>query len=114
MTNLRVHFAHRHTQDKISILEEDNQPYPWCPQCDMFMSHKSLNGQHMKTAFFRRGSDRKWRRLAEEDARVRAETEFTADGTPLALVISFKYLRQIFTAADNDWPAVASNLQKAR
>ena len=38
-TNLRVQFAHRHEWDTIVILEEGNQPYPRCPQCD-----KSDNG----------------------------------------------------------------------
>ena len=80
----------------------------------MFVLHKALNGQHTMTAFFQRVAERKWRRLAEEEARVGAETDFTADGTPLTQVTSFKYLRRIFTAADADWPAVARNLQKAR
>ena len=71
-TNLRVNFAHRHNQDTIVILEEDNRPYPWCPQCDMFVSHKALNGQHRTTSFFQRVAERKWRRLEEEEERVGA------------------------------------------
>ena len=31
-TNLRVHFDHRHSHNSIVILEEGNQPHPWCPQ----------------------------------------------------------------------------------
>ena len=49
--NLRVNFLHRHTRDTIVIMEEWNQPYPRCPQCDMFVSHKALNGRHMNKAF---------------------------------------------------------------
>ena len=63
--NLRVHFAHRHAQDTIVILEEGNRPYPRCPQFDMFVSHKDLNGLYLTTALCRRGAERKRRRLTE-------------------------------------------------
>ena len=49
-TNLRVRFAHHHTRYTIVILEERNQPYPRCPQCDMLVSNKALNGRHLTTA----------------------------------------------------------------
>ena len=91
-------------RDTIVILEEGNLPYPRCPQYDMFVSHKDLNGWHMKTAFFRQVSERKRCRLAEEEARPGAETEITAYRTPLAPVTSFKYLGRVLLAADNDWP----------
>ena len=92
------------------IREEGNLPYPSCPQCGMFVSHKSLNGRHTKTVFCRRGEERKRRRLVEEEARAGYETVITAYGIPLALVTSFKYLEQILMAADDDWPAVVRNL----
>ena len=95
-------------------MEDDNQPYPRCPQCDMFVSHKALNGRHMTTAFFQWGAGRKWLRLAEEEARAGAETAFTTYGIPLAPITSFKYLGQIIMAADDDWPAVVRNLRKSR
>ena len=71
------------------ILEEGNQPYPRCPQCDMFVLNKSLNSRHMTTVFCQRGAERKRQRLAEEEARAGAETEFIADGIPLAQVTYF-------------------------
>ena len=46
-TNLQVHFAHCHVQDTILILYEGNRPYPLCPKCNMFVSHKALNGRHI-------------------------------------------------------------------
>ena len=58
-TNLRVHFVHRYARDTIVILEESNRPYPKCPQCDIFVSQKDLNGRHLMTAFCRRGSEGK-------------------------------------------------------
>ena len=48
-TNFRVHFAHHHTWDTIVILEEGKQPYPRCPRCDMLVSNKALNDQHLTT-----------------------------------------------------------------
>ena len=113
-TNLWVHFAHRHTRDTIVIMEDDNQPYPRCPQCDMFVSHKDLNVLNITTYLFRRGLDIKWRRLAEEEARAGDETVITSYGIPLLPVTSFKYLGQILTAEDDDCPAVIRNLRKAR
>ena len=39
---------------------------------------------------------------------------FEVYGEQLKTVPSFKYLGRILTAGDNDWPAVAGNLGKAR
>ena len=41
-------------KNKIVILEEGNRSYPRWPKCDMFVSHKALNGWHLATAVFRR------------------------------------------------------------
>ena len=43
-----------------------------------------------------------------------SDTVFIEDLTPLTQVTSFKYIRLILTAADNEWTAVVSNLRKAR
>ena len=51
-TNLRVHSVHRHVRDTIVILEEGNQPYPWCPKCDMFVLHKALNSWVLVKVFY--------------------------------------------------------------
>ena len=56
-------------QDKIVILEEGNRLYPRCPQCDMFVPQKALNGQNIATAFYIQLMYMNWRRLAEEEAR---------------------------------------------
>ena len=42
-------------QDTIVILEEGNQPYPQCPKCDMFVSHKSINGRNLVTDLLPKG-----------------------------------------------------------
>ena len=92
-TNLRVHFAHRHVGETIVILEEGNCPYPRCPQCDMFVPQKALNGRHLTTAFYRRNIERKWNRLVEEEAREGMQCPLTAYIVPLSQVTSFKCLR---------------------
>ena len=76
------------------VLEEGNRPYPRCPQGDMFVTHKALNGQHMMTTFCQRRSERKRRRLEEEEARAESDMAFTANGIPLSYVTSFKYIGQ--------------------
>ena len=40
--------------------------------------------------------------------------DFEVYGKQLKTVPSFKYLGRILTAGDDDWPAVAGNLGKAR
>ena len=37
-----------------------------------------------------------------------------AYGNPIETVTNFKYLGQVMTAGDDDWPAVSGNLLKAR
>ena len=76
----------------------------------MFVSHKSLNGLHMTTAFYLRGEERKRRCLEEEEARVGTETAITAYGIPLAPFSLFKYIGQILTEADDYCAALVSNM----
>ena len=54
-------------KDTVVILEEGNQTYPRCSKCDMFVPHKALNGQHLMKALCRRGEERKWCHLYEEE-----------------------------------------------
>ena len=72
------------------ILEEGNRPYPLCHKCDMFVSYKTLNVQHLETEFCRWGEERKWCRLAEKEVRSGTATAITAYGIPLVPVASFK------------------------
>ena len=62
----------------------------------------------------RSGAERKRRRLAETEIRESTEMAFEAYGKQLKTVSIFKYLGRIITAGDDDWPAVAGNLGKAR
>ena len=100
-------------QDTIVILEEGNQLYPRRPHCDMFVSHKALNGCHLTNDLFRQGSERKRHRLLEEEAQAVAEMYLTAYGIPLAPVTSFRYLWRVLSA-DDYWTEVIRNLWKAR
>ena len=95
------------------ILEEGDLPHPRCPQCDVFVSHNSLNDRNLTTAFFRRGMERKQHRLAEEEAWAGAEAEVTANDIPLYPVTSFRYLGRVLLAANDNWPLVVSNLWKS-
>ena len=52
--------------------------------------------------------------MAEEETRESAEKAFQAYGRPLKTVTSFKYLGRVLTAADDGYPEVVGNLQKAR
>ena len=96
------------------ILEEGIRPYSRCPQCDMLMPYKALNGWHLTTELCRWVMERKWCGLAEEEAQEGTEREITAYRVPLFQVTSFKYPWRILTAEENDWPEVVHNLWCAR
>ena len=53
-------------------------------------------------------------RLAEAEMRKTSERAFHAYGTRIEVVTEFGYLGKVLTATDDDWPAVAGNIQKAR
>ena len=53
-------------------------------------------------------------RLAEAEVRDSADMAFEVYGEQLQTVPRFKYLGRILTEGDDDWPAVAENLEKAR
>ena len=46
--------------------------------------------------------------------RESTERAFEAYGEPIETVNKFKYLGQVMTAGDDNWPAVVENLVKAR
>ena len=46
--------------------------------------------------------------------RESTERAFEAYGKPLENVVAFKYLGRSMMAGDDNWPAVAGNLPKAR
>ena len=62
----------------------------------------------------RSGAERKRRQLEEAEVREITEMAFEVYGEQLQTVPSFKYLGIILTEGDDDWPAVAGNLGKAR
>ena len=54
---------------RLELLEEVNRTHPWCPKCDMFVSHKALNVRNLTTNFCRQGEEQKRCQLAEEETR---------------------------------------------
>ena len=75
---MRVHFVHRHVHDTVVILEEGNLPLPRCPQCDLQVSRKALNGRHLETNQCKKGAERKQRRLAAAEVKTTSEKAFHA------------------------------------
>ena len=80
----------------------------------MLVPWRSLNGRHKDTAMCQSGAERKRRWLTEVEIRESTERAFEAYGEQLELVPRFTYLGRVMTAGDDNWPAVAGNLQKAR
>ena len=111
---MKMHLCNWHVREILIILEEGNLPHPRCSRCDMLVPWRALNGKHHDTAMCRSGAEQKRRRMAEIELGESTEMAFEAYGKQLKAVSSFKYLGQIMTAGDDDWPAVAGNLVKAR
>ena len=99
---MRVHLWRRHVRDVVIILEEGNLPHPRCPQCDMLVPWRSLNGRHKSIAMCRSGAEKKRRQLAEAEVRDSADMGFEVYGEQLQTVTSFKYLGRILTEGDDD------------
>ena len=62
----------------------------------------------------KKGAVKKRRQMVEAELRYSTERAFEAYRKPLEAVSSFKYLGRVMMAGDDDWPAVAGNLAKAR
>ena len=62
----------------------------------------------------KRGAERKRRRLAEAEIRESAEIAFEVYGQQIQSVPRFTYMGRVMTAGDDNWPAVAGSLAKAR
>ena len=101
-------------RDTIIILEEGNLPHPRCENCDMFVPWRALNGCHKSTMMCKKGEKRKRRRLEEAEIRESTEMAFEVYGQQIQSVPWFTYLGRVMTTGDDDWPAVAGNLAKAR
>jgi len=112
--NMRKHFMHRHPNDTPIILEEGNRPLPKCELCGMHVPYIALNSGHQRTATCKYGQGLRRQRDAELEVRRAKEVIFTACGSPLESVSSFRYLGRPLTSTDDDWPALHWNLGKAR
>ena len=111
---MRVHFVHRHVHDTVVILEEGNLPLPRCPRCNLQVSRKALNGRHLDTNQCKTGAERKQQRLAAAEVEATSEKAFHAYGKKMRAVTEFWYLGRVMRNTDDDCPAVAGNLRKAR
>ena len=109
-----VHFVHRHVQDTVVMLDEGNLPHPWCPRCYLQVPRKALIGSRLGTAQCKKGAEQKQRWLADTDTRENLEQAFHAYRKTMQLVSEFRYFRRLLRATDDDWPAVAVNIRKAR
>ena len=73
-----------------------------------------MPGRHLGALQCKKGAEQKRRRLAKTETPENAERVFHAYGKPMEAVSEFRYLRQLLTATDDEWPAVAGNIRKAR
>ena len=75
---------------------------------------RALTGRHLSTAQCAQGTERKHRRLVEEELRESLKRAFQAYREPLDTVKLFKYLGRLLTVGDDNWLSVTGNRRKAR
>ena len=80
----------------------------------MKVPRKALNGFHPGTVQCSKGVERKRQQQAETETRENLERAFSAYGQPMETVAECRYLGLLLTTTDNNWPAVAGNIKKAR
>ena len=68
----------------------------------------------LETNKCKKGAERKQRRIAAAEVETTSEKAFHAYGNKMQAVTEFRYLGRVMTYTDDDWPAVAGNLRKAR
>ncbi len=91
-----------------------NEEGALCPRCLMFVSQLALNRTHPTSQACKAGEERVRRRHLHEKARRASEDTFTANGQMLEKVHMFKYLGRLLVINDDDAPALARNLLRAR
>ena len=76
----------------------------------MFVPWWALNRRHSTTTLCVQGAERKYRRIAEQEAWEGAALDFKAYVQHLESLSLFRYLAQILTEVDYDWTAIVTNL----
>ena len=66
-TEMQVHFFHQHVRDTVVILGEGNLHHPRCSRRNMLVPWRALNERHISTTQCANGSERKRRRMLEEE-----------------------------------------------
>lgn len=110
--SMRVHFRSRHPADIIIVEEEGPEALPKCPRCGLFQRH--VGAAHQATADCRKYEKAHQQRLAATVQAAAQDTVFTIHGVPIRTVKSFRYLGRLLDDRDDDRPAVARNLGRAR
>ena len=80
--------------------------------CNILVPWRSLNGSYKSTAHCKKGVKRKRWHLEAGEERAVTSRAFSAYGRPIDMVLFFKYLRRVPSAADYDCLEVVKNLVK--
>ena len=103
---------HCHMRDMLVVLEEGNHYLLRYPKFEMFLTWWELNSKHKATEMCARGTERRLKRLREEEARQSMVVAFEPYGIHLEMAKMFKYLGRIIKELGNGWKTVVANIQK--
>jgi hypothetical protein len=107
---MRIHFRDRHPEDTIIVEEEGLLPQ--CTECGLFQ--RDVGPKHQATKDCKKSAATRQRRHDAVEQEVAEATIFYIDGRPIKNVKEFKYLGRILDDEDDDSPAIARNLKRAR
>lgn len=109
---LRRHFAFRHPEASLSIMEQPD--YETCHQCGSKVSLYALHHGHLQSKVCQQAAARRLRRTSAAVYNTALDTPLLADTTQLEFVNTFRYLGRILSDDDSDLPAVTRNIQRAK
>ena len=106
---MRKHFLYRHPRASVQFPGE--KPLEPCPECTMQVPNVE---RHKGSENCKKARARETKRVQEEANKAAAQTIFNINGQPIEIVSEFKYLGRILAHDDDDWPAIRTNIKKAR
>jgi len=105
------HFQHKHPFDTINIARDGTRPK--CTFCGLQTAFP--NGlRHSQSEDCRRGRKLYQKRVQANRLRRQMVQVITIGGVPLGAVQTCQYLGRQLACNDNDWPAIQTQLKKAR
>ena len=101
--------TNRQVEDTILVINKVTGPHPMYNQYDLFIAQRVITVGHLGTARCKRRAEKRRHRLSPTVARVATGTEFQERDQVIENLDTFKYLGEILSFDNSNWPAVSCN-----